>query len=147
MPLLTYLSSFFNQSTTESTNHPPLERASGDIHRGNLVWFEDDFAVGSVKILPFIYYKIRAQRLTIYKFFRNGFIANKSQFVSTLRSTVATTAVRNDAHHIDHYFHFDHFPEMARAGSWDCCWMFNVYFDLFAIVNVEGAEISLRVKE
>lgn len=57
MPLITYLSNFFNQSTTESTTttHPPLERGgnnqySGDIPKGNLVWFEDFGVGGSEKV-------------------------------------------------------------------------------------------------
>lgn len=53
MPLITFLSNFFNQSTTiDSTNHPPLLRTqhNGDAHRENFVWFEDDFDVGGITL-------------------------------------------------------------------------------------------------
>lgn len=50
MPLLTFLNHFFNQTSVETTNHPQLLRGNdqhnGDVHRGNYVWFEDDFSVG-----------------------------------------------------------------------------------------------------
>lgn len=50
MPLITFLNNFLNQSTTESANNPPLFRGNNqhgsDVHRGNFVWFEDDFGVG-----------------------------------------------------------------------------------------------------
>lgn len=52
MPLITFLSNFFNQSTIDSTNHPPLLRTNtqhnGDAHRDNFVWFDDDFDVGGI---------------------------------------------------------------------------------------------------
>lgn len=51
MPVLAFLNDFVNQSAeVESTDHPPLLRGndqhSSEVHRGNLVWFEDDFSVG-----------------------------------------------------------------------------------------------------
>lgn len=51
MPVLAFLNNFVNQSSeVESTDHPPLLRGNdqhnSEVHRGNLVWFEDDFSVG-----------------------------------------------------------------------------------------------------
>ncbi|KAG4075943.1 hypothetical protein HA402_003769 [Bradysia odoriphaga] len=56
MPLMTFLNHFLNQSTTESTEstttHPSQLRSinqhNSDVHRGNLVFFEDDFGVGGI---------------------------------------------------------------------------------------------------
>lgn len=51
MPIITFLSNFFNQSMINSTNHPPLLRTNNphsDAHRDKFVWFEDDFDVAGI---------------------------------------------------------------------------------------------------